>query len=144
MYVGFFSHERMTNPTQLSSQNTGTGRFFFFLALQFTILCQFAKRKLNMWAPPNHLYSFLTFYPNHLTLCRLLQETFTWSSVIINILKLHMQKDQHELLSLIIDTTSLMEYNDYIINLKLSHHITILSRKLYTQFHVMVQATHHH
>lgn len=119
----FFSHERMINPTQLSSQITGTGRFFFS-PLQLTTLCQFAKTKLNMWALPNHLSSVLTFYLNHLHTCRILKETFTWSSITINILKLHMQKDQCELLSLIIDITSLTEYNDCITNFKLSHHVS--------------------
>lgn len=76
--------ERMTYPTQLSSQNAGTGRFFFFLPPQITILCQYANNKLNRWAvstTPLQLSLFI--------------KTSSWSSVRINILKLHLQKDQH-------------------------------------------------
>lgn len=105
---------------------------FSFLPLQFTILCQFASNKLNIWALPNQLPSALTFHPNLLHLSRLLKEIFSWSSVRINIFKLHMQKDQHQLFSLTVDIVSLVKQNGCKKSCIISpHKLTKPSRQLY-------------
>lgn len=131
----FLCCERVTNPTQLSSQNAGTGIFLFLTsAVYYSVsICQQQTKDLGS--------SALTFHPNHLHLSRLLKETFSWSSVRINIFKLHMQKDQHQLFSLTIDV-SLVKQNGckkrWIIS---PHKLTKLSRQLYAQLHTPVLAT---
>lgn len=85
----FFNHERTTNPSQVSSQSIDTGRFgFLILTSAVYYLGPICQNWISMWALPNLLSSS----PNYLQLCRLLKETWTRSSITINIFKLHAER----------------------------------------------------